>query len=204
MTFRLVAFHLRKFCLQGAVGLVTTADTKPLVAILAALLLWGCASADFTPYVGAQQNWPISTGAFVRTVNSYNGPGRSGTGKQYALPAYFGPPNRRYTVLGSIDVDAPVDRLFEGSPEITTLKPAVREAGQHGADAIIVVAQDVETRGYSTASSGNISSNTRFSGVNYGNGIFSGHATTTGSFSGSSITAPIRRGKTRVIAIKFL
>jgi len=62
----------------------------------------------------------------------------------------FGPPNRPYAVLGSVDVDTPVGRLFEGSEQATTLKPAVRVAGQHGADAIIVIAQDVETRGYST------------------------------------------------------
>jgi hypothetical protein len=27
--------------------------------------LCGCAIADFTPYVGAQQNWPTASGAFV-------------------------------------------------------------------------------------------------------------------------------------------
>jgi hypothetical protein len=166
--------------------------------------LAGCATADFTPYVGAQQNWPTAPGTFVTMVHSYNGPGRSGTGRQYTLPVYFVPPNRSYTVLGSVDVDAPVGRLFEGSEQITTLKPAVRVAGQHGADAIIVVAQNVETRGYSTASVGNFSSNTSISGVNYGNGFFAGNANTTGSSFNSSITAPIRRGKARVIAIKFI
>src|SRR5438552_3401582 len=99
----------------------------------------GCATADFTPYVGEQQRWPTAKSAFVTPINGYDGPGRSGTGQQYTLPVYFGPPNRPYAVLGSVDVDTPVGRLFEGSEQATTLKPAVRVAGQHGADAIIVI-----------------------------------------------------------------
>jgi hypothetical protein len=55
---------------------------------------------------------------------------------------------------------------------ITALKPAVRGAGQHGADAVIVIVQDVETRGYSTTGFANANSNTNFSGVAYGNGFF--------------------------------
>jgi len=43
--------------------------------------LTGCATSDFTPYVGEQQKWPTAKGAFVTTVNSYDGPGRSGTGQ---------------------------------------------------------------------------------------------------------------------------
>jgi hypothetical protein len=78
--------------------------------------------------------------------------GRSGTGQQYTLPVYFGPPNRPYIVLGSVEVDTPVGRLFEPSAQTTTLKPAVRVAGQQGANAIIVIGQDVETAGYSTTS----------------------------------------------------
>ena len=173
------------------------------VVVFLALFLFGCASADFSPYVGQQQKWPTAKGAFVTTINSYDGPGRSGTGKQYTLPVYFGPPNRPYTVLGSIDVDAPVGRLFEQSETIATLKPAVREAGQHGADAIIVIGQDVETRGYSTMSFANANSNTNFSGVVSGNGFF-GNANTTANAYGSSFTMPVRRGKARVIAIKFI
>ena len=167
-------------------------------------MLSGCATADFAPYVGEQQKWPTAKGAFVTMINSYDGPGRSGTGKQYTLPVYFGPPNRPYSVLGSVDVDAPVGRLFERSEAITTLKPAVREAGQHGADAIIVIGQNVETRGYSTMSFANANSNTSFSGVAYGNGIVTGNANTTGNAFGSSFTTPIRRGQARVLAIKFI
>ena len=121
-----------------------------LITVSLASALASCTTADFSPYVGEQQKWPTAKGGFVTTINTYDGPGRSGTGQQYTLPVYFGPPNRPYAVLGSVDVDTPVGRLFEGSEQATTLKPAVRVAGQHGADAIIVIAQDVETRGYST------------------------------------------------------
>jgi hypothetical protein len=93
--------------------------------------------------------------------------------------------------------------LFEQSETITTLKPAVREAGQHGADAIIVIGQDVETRGYSTMSFAQGQSTTNFNASAYGNGIY-GHASTTGSAWGSSFTMPNRRGKARVLAIKFI
>src|SRR5438477_6225973 len=149
----------------------------PLLAtVCLATALTGCATADFTPYVGEQQRWPTAKGAFVTTVNSYDGPGRSGTGQQYTLPVYFGPPNRPYRVLGYVDVDTPVGRLFEQSTQVTTLKPAIREAGQHGADAIIVIARGVETTGYSTMSFANGSSNTQFSGYAWGNGVVTGHA----------------------------
>ena len=57
--------------------------------VLAALILSGCAIADFTPYSGGQQNWPTATGAFVKT--------------DYAVPAYLGYPNRPYNVIGYLD-----------------------------------------------------------------------------------------------------
>jgi hypothetical protein len=178
-------------------------ETFPLlVALVFAAALTGCATADFTPYVGEQQKWPTAKGAFVTTINSYDGPGRSGTGQQYTLPVYFGPPNRPYAVLGSVDVDTPVGRLFEGSEQTTTLKPAVRVAGQHGADAIIVIAQDVETRGYSTTAFAQGQSTTNFNASAYGNSIY-GHANTTTNAWGSSFSLPNRQGKARVLAIKF-
>lgn len=100
-----------------------------LIALSIAAALTGCAVADFTPYVGAQQNWPTASGAFVRTVNSYNGPGRSGTGRQYTLPVYLGLPNRPYRVLGYIDVDTPVGRLFEGSEETSNVQTGGKRSG---------------------------------------------------------------------------
>jgi len=139
----------------------------------------------------------------VTTINSYDGPGRSETGQQYTLPVYFGPPNRPYIVPGSVDVDTPVGRLFEGSAQTTTLKPAVRAAGQHGADAIIVIAQDVETTGYGTTSFAQGQSTTNFNASAYGNSVY-GHANTNTNAWGSSLTLPNRRGKARVLAIKFV
>ena len=41
-------------------------------------MLTGCTSTEFTPYAGAQQNWPIASGAFVSN--------------KYVLPVYQGPP----------------------------------------------------------------------------------------------------------------
>jgi hypothetical protein len=84
------------------------------------------------------------------------------------------------------------------------LKPAVRVAGQHGSDAVIVIAQDVETTGYSTMTVANANSNTQFSGYAWGNGVVTGHANTTGSAFGFSFTMPNRRGKARVLAIKSI
>ena len=60
-----------------------------LLGLTVAAALTGCAVADFTPYQGAQQNWPTARGAFVST--------------QYAVPAYHGYPARPYIVLGYLD-----------------------------------------------------------------------------------------------------
>jgi hypothetical protein len=92
--------------------------------------------------------------------------------------------------------------LFEPSAQTTTLKPAVRVAGQHGADAIIVIAQDVEMTGYSTTSFAQGQSTTNFNASAYGNSVY-GHANTNTNAWGSSLTLPNRRGKARVLAIKF-
>ena len=172
-----------------------------LFALSLATALAGCATADFTPYVGAQQNWLTSSGAFVQTIEAGNG--LMSEGGRYKLPVYFGPPNKPYRVIGYLDAESGSLAIWQ-SGKTESLRPAVKVAARHGADALILVAQGIETRGSSTASFGNFSSNTSLFGANYGNGIFSGNANTTGSFSGSSFTAPNRRGKARVIAIKFL
>src|SRR5437870_13858707 len=65
------------------------------LCLSASALLAGCAVADFTPYRGAQQNWPVATGAFVDT--------------KYAVSVFFGAPNRPYDVLGYLNAEtAPV------------------------------------------------------------------------------------------------
>src|SRR5437763_7216290 len=114
-----------------------------LIGLLIATTLTGCATADFTPYTGAQQKWPTAPGAFVKTVEAGHGP--MAEGGAYKLPVYFGPPNKPYQVIGSIDAEVPLGFYQSGKTE--SLRPAVREAAQHGADAIIVLAQGVEARG---------------------------------------------------------
>jgi hypothetical protein len=123
-------------------------------------------------------------------------------GGAYKLPVYFGPPNRLYRVIGSIDAESGNLAIWQ-SGKIESLRPAVKEAAQHGADAIIVIAQGVESRGSTTTTFAHANSNTTFSGVAYGNGVF-GNANTTSSAFGSSFTTPNRRGKVQVIAIKFI
>jgi hypothetical protein len=53
-----------------------------------AAALADCATADFTPYVGAQQNWSTARGAIVAS--------------EYAVPAYYGYPPRSYIVLAAM------------------------------------------------------------------------------------------------------
>jgi hypothetical protein len=171
-----------------------------LIGLLIASTLTGCATADFTPYVGAQQKWPTSSGAFVQTIEAGHGP--MSEGGAYKLPVYYGPPERPYRVIGYLEADSGSLAIWQ-SGKIESLRPAVKVAARHGADALILVAQDVETRGSTTSSFGNFSSNTSISGANYGNTV-SGNANTTGGFFGSSFTTPNRHGKARVIAIKFI
>src|SRR5439155_19118021 len=74
----------------------TIAHMKRNLILTACVFLGGCAVADFTPYSGAQQNWPVgSSGAFVDN--------------KYAVPVFYGAPNRRYIVLGYLNAEtAPV------------------------------------------------------------------------------------------------
>ena len=99
------------------------------IALLASAVLSGCATADFTPYVGEQQRWPTAKGAFVTTIDSYDGPGRSGTGQQYTLPVYFGPPNRPYVVLGSVDVDTPGGKIVRRVRTRSDVKASCQSGG---------------------------------------------------------------------------
>lgn len=55
------------------------------------LLLAGCATSDFTPYVGAQRIWPTSSaGALVRSIDG--------------VPVYSSLPAQPYEVLGQVEV----------------------------------------------------------------------------------------------------
>ena len=84
--------------------------------------LTSCASQDFHQYTGVQQNWPTASGTFVST--------------RYGVPAYYGPPNRPYIVLGSLD--ATTVRGI-GQDAESAVQDAARVAKRMGADAIIVI-----------------------------------------------------------------
>ena len=91
---------------------------------VAAIVLIGCATADFHQYTGTQQNWPTASGTFVST--------------KYDVPAYYGPPNRPYIVLGSLDVTTgpPGGNLATRAED--GIEFAAGKAKKMGADAIIV------------------------------------------------------------------
>jgi hypothetical protein len=81
------------------------------------LFLCACASHDFHPYVGQQQKWPTSPGAFVDS--------------QYAVPVYYGYPARPYSLVGSLEETS--HGRFSNAVE-----DAANSAKQLGADAVLV------------------------------------------------------------------
>jgi hypothetical protein len=100
----------------------------PILAVLL-LLLGGCATADFTPYRGAQQEWPVAAGAFVET--------------KYEVPVYHGAPDRPYRVLGYLTADtAPVRRFAGGVASFMA-----RRAQELGGDALILLDKHSEYSG---------------------------------------------------------
>ena len=162
---------------------------KPLFGILVALLFWGCATADFHQYTGAQQNWPTASGAFVST--------------KYDVPAYYGPPNRPYIVLGSLD--ATTVRGI-GQDAESAVQDAARVAKRMGADAIIVIGSGREQVG--TSSFGTASTNSNYTGGVYGaalgNSVYGrtyGSGSSTTNMFGSSFGS--YQGKAAVLIIKF-
>jgi hypothetical protein len=118
----------------------------PTLALFA-LLGGGCASANFTPYQGAQQQWPTAPGGFVET--------------KHAVPVYYGPPPRPYDVLGHIDATTAPVRRHDVVPY------AASQAKERGGDAIIVMQEGTEYAGTwmngNARTSGTVSGN-RFDG----------------------------------------
>ena len=84
-----------------------------------------------------------------------------------------------------------------------SIKPAVKEAIKHGADAVILLASGTNATGSTTFTSGQWGSSTTTTGGVYGDYFNAQSQTTAGGF-GSSTTFPIRKGYARVIAIKFI
>jgi hypothetical protein len=146
--------------------------------LLTALLLSGCAIADFTSYQGEQQNWPTAPGAFVKT--------------NYAVPTYLGYPNRPYNVVGYLNATtAPIRRRG-------VVAFAARRAKELGADAIIVLQQGTEYAG--TVGAANSATSANVSGSYIGNTFTgTGYATTTGT----SVSVPLFFGKASIVMIKW-
>ena len=184
---RLAACQIGACSIMSFLGSIGTA-MRPLCVPLLAFFLCGCANVEYTAYSGRQQNWPVASGSFVQ--------------RKFDLPVYFGPPDRPYRVLGYMETEsAPLAVWETGKSE--SLKPAVKEAAKHGADALVLLASGTNIGGSTTFSSGQWGSNTTTTGGVYGN-YFNAQSRTTGGGFGSTTTLPMRQAHTRVLAIKFL
>src|SRR5437879_11543422 len=124
---------------------------KVPVCVSACALLAGCAMADFTPYRGAQQNWPVAAGAFVDN--------------KYAVPVFFGPPNRPYDVLGYLNAETAPVRSRRGA----VIAFMARRAQEVGGNGLIVLGTNREYVGAVSSSSvtGNVYGG-GFSGTGFG------------------------------------
>ena len=97
-----------------------------LIALLFATVIGGCAVADFTPYQGAQQNWPVSSGTFVDN--------------KYAVPVFYGAPNRPYVVLGYLNAETAPVRSRRGA----VVAFMARRAQELGGNGLIVLGTNRE------------------------------------------------------------
>jgi hypothetical protein len=123
--------------------------------------------ADFTPYRGAQQKWPVAAGAFVDN--------------KYAVPVFFGPPNRPYEVIGYLNAEtAPVR-----SRRDRVIAFMARRAQEVGGNGLIVLGTDRQYVG--SVSSSSVSGNV------YGQGFSAtSFGTTTPLFGGQGDAVVIR------------
>jgi hypothetical protein len=124
--------------------------------------------ADFTPYRGAQQKWPIAAGAFVET--------------KYAVPVFFGAPDRPYDVLGYLNAETAPAR----SRRRMVISFMARRAKEVGGNGLIVLGTGSEYAG--SVSTGSMS------GTVYGSGF-------TGTSFGTSV--PMFGGKGTAVVIKL-
>jgi len=137
------------------------------LCFFAGALLAGCAAADFTPYRGAQQNWPVATGAFVDN--------------KHAVPVFFGPPNRPYDVIGYLNADTAPVRSRRGA----VIAFMARRAQELGGNGLIVLGTNRQYVG--SVSSSSVSGNV------YGQGFTAtGFGTTTPMFGGQGDAVVIR------------
>ena len=140
---------------------------KRNLMLAACVFLGGCAVADFTPYSGAQQNWPVGSGAFVDN--------------KYAVPVFYGPPNRPYVVLGYLNAETAPVRSRRGA----VIDFMARRAQEVGGNGLIVIGTNREYVG--SVSSGSVYGNVYGGGFNA-----TGFGTTTPLFGGKGDAVVIR------------
>jgi hypothetical protein len=145
---------------------IFVAMTRNLI-LLICVILEGCAVADFTPYSGAQQNWPVSSGTFVDN--------------KYAVPVFYGAPNRPYVVLGYLNAETAPVRSRRGA----VVAFMARRAQELGGNGLIVLGTNREYVG--SASSGSAYGN-----VSGGGFSATGFGTTTPLFGGKGDAVVIR------------
>ena len=140
---------------------------KLALCLSSCALLAGCAAADFTPYRGAQQNWPVATGAFVDN--------------KCAVPVFFGPPNRPYDVLGYLNAETAPVRGRRGA----VIAFMARRAQELSGNGLIVLGTNRQYVG--SVSSSSVSGNV------YGQAFTAtGSGTTTPMFGGQGDAVVIR------------
>jgi uncharacterized protein YbjQ (UPF0145 family) len=76
-----------------------------------------CATADFTPYHGSQQNWPVASGAFIDN--------------KHTVPVFYGTANRPYDVIGYLKAETDAFRNTQ-SQVIDFMAHRAREVGGNG------------------------------------------------------------------------
>ncbi len=87
----------------------------------AAALMSGCATSSFRPYLGQQQDWPMSPGGIVNT--------------DHAVPALTCLPSEPYQVLGELKLRGG----WHGQPAEECLPRLTKQAREMGADALLLV-----------------------------------------------------------------
>jgi hypothetical protein len=142
-------------------------------------------------YQGAQQNWPTAKGAFVS--------------KKWDVPVYYGPPDRPYIVLGSLDAHSQVQGMLNSPTE--DIWVAARRAKELGGDAIIVLNRNSENLG--TVSSAGMkaqtASNNSFYGTLVGNSVYGqGYASGSTVANAWGLTSTMKRRSCVAIVIKWL
>lgn len=151
------------------------------LAVLA-LLIGGCTTTNFLTYQGEQQEWPTAPGALAE--------------ERDGVPIYHGLPPRPYDVLGELDLR----RTHLLAP--TTLGKAAAESKKRGADAIVVLEQGKEFRGFSHSGGGTAQTTGSVYTTYGGGGSYStGQATTTYSAGGQS--RAVHHQTARVVLIRF-